>query len=168
MPQRIGILTSGEGGPCCPKCRLKSRSRCRRRSRPIGSLFPRPRRTRRGGRGDGATGASLRPISSEAPSLAPSLGPPSPRPVGTEICDEEAAAVADALDELNTFTGRAVAALFDEEYHYGVILHRVTELVVEDRGGATQWRVRDGQESDMLRFELRPLHPPPTNNRKRS
>eukprot|EP00873_Tetraselmis_striata_P044645 jgi/Tetstr1/464909/TSEL_009643.t1 len=54
---------------------------------------------------------------------------------------------------------KAIAKKFRGAWHYGVITGVVTEWVLEDYGGATQWRVvfEDGDTVDLLRSEE---HPP--------
>eukprot|EP00873_Tetraselmis_striata_P014779 jgi/Tetstr1/435043/TSEL_024013.t1 len=53
------------------------------------------------------------------------------------------------------FYMKVIAKKFRGVWHYGVITGVVTEWVLEDYGGATQWRVvfEDGDIVDLLRSE---------------
>eukprot|EP00873_Tetraselmis_striata_P016443 jgi/Tetstr1/436707/TSEL_025490.t1 len=51
---------------------------------------------------------------------------------------------------------KVIAKKFRGVWHYGVITGVVTEWVLEDYGGATQWRAvfEDGDIVDLLRSEV--------------
>eukprot|EP00873_Tetraselmis_striata_P033238 jgi/Tetstr1/453502/TSEL_040471.t1 len=61
--------------------------------------------------------------------------------------------------DLGDFYMKVIAKKFRGVWHYGVITGVVTEWVLEDYGGATQWRAvfEDGDTVDLLRSEE---HPP--------
>eukprot|EP00873_Tetraselmis_striata_P019676 jgi/Tetstr1/439940/TSEL_003006.t1 len=76
-------------------------------------------------------------------------------PAGVEAADEGVIREGDPGD----FYMKVIAKKFRGVWHYGVITGVVTEWVLEDYGGATQWRAvfEDGDTVDLLRSEE---HPP--------
>eukprot|EP00873_Tetraselmis_striata_P012406 jgi/Tetstr1/432670/TSEL_022038.t1 len=73
-------------------------------------------------------------------------------PAGVEAADEGVIREGDPGD----FYMKAIAKKFRGVWHYGVITGVVTEWVLEDYGGATQWRAvfEDGDTLDLLRSEV--------------
>eukprot|EP00873_Tetraselmis_striata_P006099 jgi/Tetstr1/426363/TSEL_016675.t1 len=73
-------------------------------------------------------------------------------PAGVEAADEGVMREGDPGD----FYMKVIAEKFRGVWHYGVITGVVTEWVLEDYGGATQWRVvfEDGDIVDLLRSEV--------------
>eukprot|EP00873_Tetraselmis_striata_P041531 jgi/Tetstr1/461795/TSEL_006882.t1 len=72
-------------------------------------------------------------------------------PADVEAADEGVIRKGDPGD----FYMKVIAKKFRGVWHYGVITGVVTEWVLEDYGGATQWRAvfEDGDIVDLLRFE---------------
>eukprot|EP00873_Tetraselmis_striata_P017243 jgi/Tetstr1/437507/TSEL_026185.t1 len=72
-------------------------------------------------------------------------------PAGVEAADEDVIREGDPGD----FYMKVIAKKFRGVWHYGVITGVVTEWVLEDYGGATQWRAvfEDGDTVDLLRSE---------------
>eukprot|EP00873_Tetraselmis_striata_P044169 jgi/Tetstr1/464433/TSEL_000106.t1 len=72
-------------------------------------------------------------------------------PAGMEAADEGVIREGDPGD----FYMKVIAKKFRGVWHYGVITGVVTEWVLEDYGGATQWRAvfEDGDTVDLLRSE---------------
>eukprot|EP00873_Tetraselmis_striata_P038585 jgi/Tetstr1/458849/TSEL_004358.t1 len=72
-------------------------------------------------------------------------------PAGVEAADEGVIREGDPGD----FYMKVIAKKFRGVWHYGVITGVVTECVLEDYGGATQWRAvfEDGDIVDLLRSE---------------
>eukprot|EP00873_Tetraselmis_striata_P013209 jgi/Tetstr1/433473/TSEL_022745.t1 len=72
-------------------------------------------------------------------------------PAGVEAADEGVIREGDPGD----FYMKVIAKKFRGVWHYGVITGVVTEWVLEDYGGATQWRAvfEDGDTVDLLRSE---------------
>eukprot|EP00873_Tetraselmis_striata_P014321 jgi/Tetstr1/434585/TSEL_023676.t1 len=73
-------------------------------------------------------------------------------PAGVEAADEGVIREGDPGD----FYMKVIAKKFRGVWHYGVITGVVTEWVLEDYGGATQWRAvfEDGDTVDLLRSEV--------------
>eukprot|EP00873_Tetraselmis_striata_P046257 jgi/Tetstr1/466521/TSEL_011028.t1 len=73
-------------------------------------------------------------------------------PAGVEAADEGVTREGDPGD----FYMKVIAKKFREVWHYGVITGVVTECVLGDYGGATQWRAvfEDGDTVDLLRSEV--------------
>eukprot|EP00873_Tetraselmis_striata_P015646 jgi/Tetstr1/435910/TSEL_024796.t1 len=73
-------------------------------------------------------------------------------PAGVEAADEGVIRKGDPGD----FYMKVIAKKFWVVWHYGVITGVVTEWVLEDYGGATQWRAvfEDGDIVDLLRSEV--------------
>eukprot|EP00873_Tetraselmis_striata_P004487 jgi/Tetstr1/424751/TSEL_015268.t1 len=73
-------------------------------------------------------------------------------PAGVEAADEGVIREGDPGD----FYMKVIAKKFRGVWHYGVITGVVTECVLEDYGGATQWRAvfEDGDTVDLLRSEV--------------
>eukprot|EP00873_Tetraselmis_striata_P029972 jgi/Tetstr1/450236/TSEL_037274.t1 len=73
-------------------------------------------------------------------------------PADVEAADEGVIRKGDPGD----FYMKAIAKKFRGVWHYGVITGVVTEWVLEDYGGATQWRAvfEDGDIVDLLRSEV--------------
>eukprot|EP00873_Tetraselmis_striata_P046371 jgi/Tetstr1/466635/TSEL_011123.t1 len=73
-------------------------------------------------------------------------------PADVEAADEGVIRKGDPGD----FYMKVIAKKFRGVWHYGVITGVVTEWVLEDYGGATQWRVvfEDGDIVDLLRSEV--------------
>eukprot|EP00873_Tetraselmis_striata_P003085 jgi/Tetstr1/423349/TSEL_014045.t1 len=73
-------------------------------------------------------------------------------PAGVEAADEGVIREGDPGD----FYMKIIAKKFRGVWHYGVITGVVTECVLEDYGGATQWRAvfEDGDIVDLLRSEV--------------
>eukprot|EP00873_Tetraselmis_striata_P028116 jgi/Tetstr1/448380/TSEL_035661.t1 len=73
-------------------------------------------------------------------------------PAGVEAADEGVIRKGDPGD----FYMKVIAKKFRGVWHYGVITGVVTECVLEDYGGATQWRAifEDGDTVDFLRSEV--------------
>eukprot|EP00873_Tetraselmis_striata_P013191 jgi/Tetstr1/433455/TSEL_022729.t1 len=73
-------------------------------------------------------------------------------PAGVEAADEGVIREGDPGD----FYMKVIAKKFRGVWHYGVITGVVTEWVLEDYGGATQWRAvfEDGGTADLLRSEV--------------
>eukprot|EP00873_Tetraselmis_striata_P044516 jgi/Tetstr1/464780/TSEL_009526.t1 len=72
-------------------------------------------------------------------------------PAGVEAADEGVTREGDPGD----FYMKVIAKKFRGVWHYGVITGVVTECVLDDYGGATQWRAvfEDGDTVDLLRSE---------------
>eukprot|EP00873_Tetraselmis_striata_P046456 jgi/Tetstr1/466720/TSEL_011193.t1 len=73
-------------------------------------------------------------------------------PADVEAADEDVMRKGDPGD----FYMKVIAKKFRGVWHYGVITGVVTEWVLEDYGGATQWRAvfEDGDIVDLLRSEV--------------
>eukprot|EP00873_Tetraselmis_striata_P005673 jgi/Tetstr1/425937/TSEL_016289.t1 len=73
-------------------------------------------------------------------------------PAGVEAADEGVIREGDPGD----FYMKVIAKKFRGVWHYGMITGVVTEWVLEDYGGATQWRAvfEDGDTVDLLRSEV--------------
>eukprot|EP00873_Tetraselmis_striata_P017085 jgi/Tetstr1/437349/TSEL_026034.t1 len=76
-------------------------------------------------------------------------------PAGVEAADEGVIREGDPGD----FYMKVIAKKFRGVWHYGVITGVVTEWVLEDYGGATQWRAvfEDGDTVDLLGSEVSAL-----------
>eukprot|EP00873_Tetraselmis_striata_P035504 jgi/Tetstr1/455768/TSEL_042565.t1 len=73
-------------------------------------------------------------------------------PAGVEAADDGVIREGDPGD----FYMKVIAKKFRGVWHYGVITGVVTECVLEDYGGATQWRAvfEDGDTVDLMRSEV--------------
>eukprot|EP00873_Tetraselmis_striata_P024166 jgi/Tetstr1/444430/TSEL_032317.t1 len=114
----------------------------------IGNGPPAPVSDDGGSKEDDVMGVGEDPVGEEGLDIDAPAWPPA----GVEAADEGVIREGDPGD----FYMKVIAKKFRGVWHYGVITGVVTEWVLEDYGGATQWRdvFEDGDTVDLLRSKV--------------
>eukprot|EP00873_Tetraselmis_striata_P018514 jgi/Tetstr1/438778/TSEL_027287.t1 len=114
----------------------------------VGNAPPAPVSDDGGSKVDDLMGVGEDPVGEDGMDIDAPAWPPA----GVEAADEDVIREGDPGD----FYTKVIAKNFRGVWHYGVITGVVTEWVLEDYGGATQWRVvfEDGDAVDLLRLEV--------------
>eukprot|EP00873_Tetraselmis_striata_P023536 jgi/Tetstr1/443800/TSEL_031788.t1 len=114
----------------------------------VGNAPPAPVSDDGGSKVDDVMGVGEDPVGEDGMDIDAPAWPPA----GVEAADEDVIREGDPGD----FYMKVIAKKFRGVWHYGVITSVVTEWVLEDYGGATQWRAvfEDGDTVDLLRSEV--------------
>eukprot|EP00873_Tetraselmis_striata_P007179 jgi/Tetstr1/427443/TSEL_001743.t1 len=114
----------------------------------VGNAPPAPVSDDGGSKVDDVMGVGEDPVGEDGMGIDAPAWPPA----GVEAADEDVIREGDPGD----FYMKVIAKKFRGLWHYGVTTGVVTEWVLEDYGGATQWRgvFEDGDTVDLLRSEV--------------
>eukprot|EP00873_Tetraselmis_striata_P013131 jgi/Tetstr1/433395/TSEL_002390.t1 len=114
----------------------------------VGNAPPAPVSDDGGSKVDDVMGVGEDPVGEDGMDIDAPAWPPA----GVEAADEDVIREGDPGD----FYMKVIAKKFWGVWHYGVITGVITEWVLEDYGGATQWRgvFEDGDTVDLLRSEV--------------